>query len=326
MINDIFTVGLAKESDTDARPYKPNRDWITHAAIDGLTGDYEEGEIATHYRTSEYSVCPRMSVLKTRHAMGGAQSASSRMYTKVGDLVHTLVQDAWHKKELLLHREYSSEVQFGNHKLTGHCDAILRDLVTNDITLVDIKTTGPIPKKAKAEYESQIGLYGLMLGITSLNIMYVSRNIGMPEPKMKNYVVNPKVIAEAAKSLSIGLVLKDDELPDRLKSISKCKYCSFEHRCWGNESYDSLLEPKTMTKDVLSRAEDIEMSLLNTLAIRRAETLGILSQPTIYDSETETYIPSPLYTWTSTYYNELLSNKSFILDFNNILGGGIGLV
>ena len=96
MTSNIFTVGLVKESDTDARPYKPNRDWITHAAIDGLTGDYEEGDLATHYRTSEYSVCPRMSVLKTRHATGGVQSASSKMYTKVGQLVHTLVQDAWH--------------------------------------------------------------------------------------------------------------------------------------------------------------------------------------------------------------------------------------
>jgi len=267
-MSHIFTTGIG--TGTKTKPYKVTRDWITSKVISGLEGLPLYSEPATTHRASMFSVCPRQSVIRTRESYTSHQTASSTMYTSIGNVIHDLIQTSLFRSGLLLWKEYKAEMTVGNTKFTGSCDAIIIDPITYDLSVIDIKTTGAIPSKPKVSYQKQIAFYGLLLGIRSMNILYVSRNVGMPEPKIKNFTVDESYIEEVALDMAVTACLQVNELPNRLKTKSSCTYCPLISRCWNDVM---IYEPKSLTESTVRNSELVSQRILDTMKTRRKKTI-----------------------------------------------------
>jgi len=256
----MFTTGVQSKVIT-------RNDWFTQYVSDSMLAMIGTSNIRTQKRLypSSAGLCARRNVLSLTKEFANDFGLSGMFYTTIGDAIHGVIQDAIVQRDPNALIEYALKDEY--LMLSGRADIIMRDKTTDTPFIVDIKTTGAIPKSPKSDHVRQLAVYAILSGIKDTEIYYVSRNVGNP-PKMKGYTIDFRaarykyVLTEVMTTIARTIVAMNvGELPKRLRYPSKCKFCPFYEDCW-DEPHDALL--KTSYKEYDEKANlNEEIKIIN---------------------------------------------------------------
>lgn len=174
---------------------------------------------------------------------------SSTMYMSIGTAVHETICDALFKQGVLMFKEYKLlPPRWLN--LGGRVDAIVDIRGDGAPSLVEIKTCGrELPAGPSPEHSQQAQVYSLVTGIDEAYVLYVSREVGYPEPKMVAHRVDTSeaALTYVARQLILATIgVNANLLPPIPASLlmKDCKYCLFRSYCWDAVPLDLAEEPE----------------------------------------------------------------------------------
>lgn len=207
--------------------------------------------------------CGRHSVLMQLTDETDTFSASSALYMKIGSAVHEAVSDSLYAQGLLIFKEYRIKPPHWLN-LGGYVDNVF--MWEGKVSLLEVKTCGGLPASPKIEHVRQAQVYSLITGIDQTFIFYVSRNVGMPIPKVTSFLVDTSDLTYVANNLVLGhLGMVHKFIPsipaDFRPSHSTCQYCPFKTRCWEDDEpytpdgWSSLASPETLEEASLLLSE-----------------------------------------------------------------------
>jgi CRISPR/Cas system-associated exonuclease Cas4 (RecB family) len=234
-MTDTFTTGTQNEEVT-------RNQWLTSF----ITGSHEPRETRkqTKLYPSSAGICARRNVLSLTEEWENSFNMSGVFYTTIGDAIHNIIQSGIKKRDPKALIEY--QLKDTKLMLSGRADIIMRDPTTKQPFIIDIKSTGPIPKTPKKEHVRQLAIYAILSGIKDTEVYYVSRNVGNPV-KMKGYTIDfsgtkySYALEEVKHTIVYSIIAyQNNLLPERLKHKGNCTYCPFKSLCW-EQSGDMML-------------------------------------------------------------------------------------
>lgn len=179
--------------------------------------------------------CPRHSFLVQTVPVTETTGPSSLLYMNIGNAMHETICDGMFKAGILIFKEYRIKPPAWLN-ISGKVDALYDD--DGELAILEIKSCGnQIPAEPKEDHAFQAQVYSLITGVDRVNLLYASRDVGLPKPKMG--VVPVEITAATLQSIARKLVVaaigiregKAPAIPAYFKS-SACKYCSFYTFCW----------------------------------------------------------------------------------------------
>ncbi len=210
---------------------------------------------AAHYTRKAVALVAMTNIFEPR-------TITLNLYHGMGNAAHDAIQNKLKDAGILHMAEgYLKIPQLGN--LGGYVDAVVN--IDGRLSVIEIKTCGKLPTLPRPEHAAQGALYGAVLGIKDVYILYVSRSVAdwQGNPLIRLLKVDPEQqpkalmrTAYAAKCLSARIIPPTPSYIDN----SKCRFCPFKEACNDNEILESMLDPGWIVSPSASALKEIRQS------------------------------------------------------------------
>ncbi len=240
---------------------------------------------------SDASFCSKKSAIHMatiKGAIGDTSSASS-FYFAIGTAVHEIIDKAI--KPVSMATELSVRHPIG---INGRIDNIILDNHGN-VRIVDTKTCGKLPIKAKPSHVNQVATYALISGIRYASILYFSRSVATWNGELQvteiPVILTDELLLQNAKVMAESVIFTRDKVIPQwtMKPYkSHCGWCNFKDLCWGESVNDieanQVLHPTkshwnwipVMTPELMERRNKAADLLISQMDERFNLTLAMI--------------------------------------------------
>lgn len=234
--------------------------------VDMLSDSYTP-EARGRMHAKDAGWCQRKNYLHSKEAdTTHVMDAASQLYMGIGNGIEEALAGGLHRQGRLF---------FNNLRVPPMTPDIggLIDLVYLDrhdrIVIAEVKSCGQLPVAPRPEHMNQLLTYHAVAGYDAGHLVYVSRTVRSRrgDVMIRSFESNADKDAMLAQLEVIAysqLCIDNDVLPDIpfFLSKSKCQYCPFIDRCWGDDipdiglNIDRLLELREEAKTIAANLYD----------------------------------------------------------------------
>jgi hypothetical protein len=209
----------------------------------------------------------------------GYGSAASSFYFANGNASHDVIADGFDKAGILVCSEF--HLPDVGLNLGGRIDNVIE--VDGGYALVEIKTCGTLPTKAKPQNLAQAMVYSLITGIDRIFIFYISRSVASFDGRLKSaefeVVPSQEDLASTAYRMCVAyfstLSKKCPPIPPHITARSHCGFCPFQEKCWGDKEFAGVEDMTAREfEKVHTTALEHSERLMRTRAARRIQSVA----------------------------------------------------
>ena len=183
-------------------------------ASDGKWESILERELVTYGQAARDRIFASSAGLCARQTAGLSQlpeshssrrKASTQFYFKIGSAFEEVVARAFESANMLIDQETRVEAYHLDLPISGRIDFVVRDHITEEMVLVELKTCGKIPSSPRPAHLAQAQVYMALTGMPKAIIWYISRSVAGWDGELKQRAFDIKMTDEERKAVIVTM-------------------------------------------------------------------------------------------------------------------------